>query len=157
MSINLLDLFLGPGWVAANIAYDRTIAAPVDDSDDPQDVYRAKKFLAAEAMILGSVVAAPAIYKLATGSKKRKSARTKKREEAIATELSHASTRASTMLAAFGPAFAIPATYITVQGLENAKYISKGLGDAVQGLLTASAAAGLVGGAVGAALPFLKK
>ena len=152
-----------PGSTAPILAPD-TIRTPaellvlpvVDDSDAPEDIARAKRFLAVEAALLGGIVAAPAAYVAYTSSKKRKSAKKRKGEERVLSELSDASTRATSLLSAFGPAFAIPATYITVQGLENAKYISKGLGDAVQTMLTASAAAGLVGGIAGM-MPFLKK
>jgi len=157
---NWFNVLLNPwGIIEEGLGVDFGTGPPpvTDDSEAPVDIARAKRFLLAEAALLGGIVAAPAAYVAYTGYKKRKSAKKRKQEDKVLTELSHASTRATTLLSAFGPAFAIPATYITVQGLENAKYISKGLGDAVQTLLTMSAAAGLVGGVAGMALPFLKK
>ena len=135
-------------WTPLGV-FDVTIKDPVDDGSTPEDVASARKFLLAEAALLGGVVAAPAMYALYRAASKPAKGKKRAAADTMSLELSHASTRATTLLSAFGPAFAIPATYITVQGLENAKYITKGLGDAVQALLTASAAAGLVGGVAG--------
>ena len=118
---------------------------PVDERDKtPADVKSARNFLFAELAILTGLVAAPAVYMAASG--KRRGKKRTKREERMVGELSNSSTRAAAELSAFGPAFAIPATYITIQKLEDAGYITKGLGDGVQALLAASATAGLVGG-----------
>jgi len=115
-----------------------------DDSTKEGEL-AAKKFLYTEAAILTGIVAAPALYRYATGRSRGKRA---KRDAAVAAELDNASNRAVTLLAALGPAVAFPLTYITIQKMEGAKIISKGLGDGVQGLMTAMAVAPVAGAAV---------
>jgi len=114
----------------------------------------AKKFLYTEAAILGGICAAPALYRYATARSKGKRA---KRDALMALELDNASNRAVTLLAALGPAVVFPATYITIQKMERAKIISKGLGDAVQSLMTAMAVAPVAGAAVNLASKAIPK
>lgn len=159
------DIILKPDepTVGDELIQDVKDTLGVDDSaraKKAQDILDAKKFLAAEAVILGIVIGAPIGYAAysAFSSPPRKK-RTKAqiaRDERMFEAFSNASTRASSVLASFGPSFAIPATYITVQKLEDAEYITKGLGDAVQTILTTAAAAGLVGSISNMATPIIK-
>jgi len=122
--------------------------APANKGDAPDttgDVVAAKKFLMIEAAILGGIVAAPFVYRAALGSRKGKRA---KADDKLLAELDMSSNRATTLLAALGPAVVFPLTYITVQKMEGAQIISKGLGDAVQSLMTAMAVAPVAGAAV---------
>lgn len=123
----------------------------------PSDTWKAKKFLMGEALVLGACVGAPAMYAAYAAGPGRKGKKRRAQEDKVLQELSHASTRMSNLMSSWGAAFAVPASYITVQQLEDAQYITRDLGNAVQTLLTASAAAGLASSMTSIALPFLKK
>jgi len=146
-SEKMLPLVAGPAASlyagTAKDAWERVTANPDagDAPTSPENVQSARRFLAAEALLLGGIVAAPAAYALLAP---RKGKRAKAYGETTPL-VNDASNRAVALLAAFGPAIALPAAYITVQKMEGAGLISKGLGDGAQGLMTAMATGGLLG------------
>lgn len=91
--------------------------------------------------ILGCI-AAPAIYASYKGVGKRRKKKLTDKEMLIGRSLENASSQATGLLmtALAAPAIATASAYILVQKLEDAKIITKGLGDATQGLLTVAAA-----------------
>jgi len=115
----------------------------------PDEPWIRKDFLFWEAAVLGSIVAAPALYAAYTARRKGKR---KKRDEKILVELNDASNRSVALLASIGPAIGFPIAYMTIQGLEARGVISKGLGNTVQTLMAgavvgqaASSITGLIG------------
>jgi len=107
-------------------------------------------FLGPTAVVLGGVALAPFIYKAYSSRLRGKRA---KRASELGEAIESSANRATAVLAALIPAVGIPIAYIGVQELEARGVISKGLGDAVQGLM----AAGVVAPAVGAVGSFMPK
>jgi len=120
-----------------------------DEEIESDDKIIHKDFLFWEAAILGSIVAAPALYAAYTAPRKGKR---KKRDDRILTELNDSSNRAVGLLASIGPAIGFPMAYMSIQGLEARGVISKGLGNTIQTLMAgavvgqaASSITGLIG------------
>ena len=90
-----------------------------------------------------AVAAAPTLYRAATASSRGKRGA---RHGEIASSLESSSNRAVSLLGAFAPVVALPATYIAVDELENRGIISGPLGDDVQTLLGAMAGGQLLTG-----------
>ena len=109
-------------------------------TDDDANLARAQlvKF---SALVVG-LLAAPAVYAAYKLQKRGKKQKLSESEERLGVSLENASTQATgvlmTSLAA--PAISTAVAYIIVQKLEDAKIITKGLGNATQGLLTVAAA-----------------
>ena len=116
-----------------------------DTVTDPVTRAKAIYFLLGEAAILGGIAAAPTLYK-ALRKTRGKGSRRGKRDAEVSDSLEGASHRATTILAALAPAIGLPLAYITVQQLENANVITKGLGDGVQTMIAAGAVAPAIGG-----------
>jgi hypothetical protein len=109
----------------------------------PESVAAAKKFLVAELALL-SLAAAPAVYALSLRKKKK----LKAGEERLGVAMENASSALGTLTvtALAAPAVAAGITYITVQKLEDAEYITKGLGDGIQTLMAVAAAGPAIAG-----------
>lgn len=89
------------------------------------------------------IASAPVLYKAFATPKKGKR---RKDHDSMVESIDDASRRATTLLAALLPAIGLPIAYISVQALEEKKVIDKSLGDAVQTLIAAGAAAPAIGG-----------
>lgn len=132
-----------PAYFLAKEELDVTVNPPpaTTDTGTVADAYKAQSQLVKFLAILGAVVAAPAAYALSVQKRRRKRDLTKK-EVVVGSALENASTQATgvIMTALAAPAISTAVAYILVQKMEDAKWISKGLGDATQGLLTVAAA-----------------
>ena len=109
---------------------------------DPVAVARARKQLAALAAGTAVIVGAPTLYIALKGRKRGKRARITEKDVMLGKSLENASTQA-TALAMTGlasPAIAAVAAYLLIQKLEDSAFITKGLGNAAQTLLTVAAA-----------------
>jgi hypothetical protein len=116
------------------------------------------KFLLAGGLITG-VPAAYALYTLATTKKGEKLS---PRKEMMGRSLENFSSQATgaAITALASPVIATAAAYILIQKLEDAEYISRGLGNAAQTLLTVAAAGPAIsgiGGIVGSAFKAIPK
>ena len=110
----------------------------------------------------GIIVAAPFIYAVAVAATRKKGAPITPQQEMLGKTLENASSQATGLAttALASPVIAAAASYILVQKLEDAEYISKGLGNAAQTLLTVSAAGPAIqgiGGIVGSAFKAFSK
>ena len=123
-------------------------------SHTAESVAAARKFLIYEGVILGAA-AMPALYALSL----RKKRKLKPGEERLGVALENASNALGTLTATAiaAPVVAAGLTYITVQKMEDAELVTKGLGDAVQTLLAVSAAGPAIAGITNAASAFAKK
>ena len=119
-----------------------------------ESVAAARKFLIYEGVILGAA-AMPALYALSL----RKKRKLKPGEERLGVALENASNALGTLtVTAFAaPAIAAGLTYLTVQKLEDAEYITKGLGDGIQTLMAVAAAGPAVAGITSTASAFARK
>lgn len=120
--------------------------------DTPMDKTMSNRWLLALGGTTIALAAAPFIYQAFVGPTRGK--RGKKASE-YADRLENASSRATTLAAALLPAAALPITYITVQALED-RIIPKGVGDSVQGLITAGMVAPAIGAITGLAAKAIK-
>ena len=111
--------------------------------------FAAKRLLLFEAGVLGAIVAAPALYAAYNARKGPKKRQTNILGDGTYLGLEGASNRAVSLLAALAPAFALPLTYITVQALEDCKYIRSGVGNTVQTVIVGGALAPAVGNIIG--------
>ena len=128
---------------------------PTDQSGQGDDKAVAPGFLSL-CMALGiAATAAPVVYIAYKGRKRGKKARTA--NEATYLALEGASNRATSLLAGLAPAFAVPIAYIGVQELENKGIITKDLGNAVQGLMTAGVVAPAIGNIIGSVVGLATK
>ena len=113
------------------------------DGGTAEDAIRARNQLALLTGGTIAIIGAPAIYaaslKLRKGRKKRIMT---EKDIMFGRSLENASTQATGLLMTglAAPAIAAVTAYILVQKLEDAKVITKGLGNATQGLLTVAAA-----------------
>jgi hypothetical protein len=144
--MTLLDalqiVFMPLGYLGESVAV--AAAKPAyDNGTTPEQQAAAKRFLAIEGLVLG-VAAAPALYAF-TLRRKRK---LKAGEERLGVALENAATGVSApvVTALASPAIAAAFAYLTVQKLEDAGYIQKGLGDAIQTLMAVSAAGPAISG-----------
>lgn len=112
------------------------------DGGTDDDAMRARLQLAAFVGGLIAVVSAPAIYALSKTQKGRKKKKMTDKELMVGQSLENASAQATGLLmtAVATPALATALAYILVQKMEDGRIITKGLGNATQGLLTVAAA-----------------
>ena len=140
------------------IGYELTgvpVTPPTDQSGQGDSKAVTPGFLTICAALGLVATSAPALYIAYKGRKRGKKARTA--NEATYLALEGASNRATSLLAGLAPAFAVPIAYIGVQELENKGVITKSLGDAVQGLMTAGVVAPAIGNIIGSVIGGGKK
>ena len=106
------------------------------------DVAQARRELNRFLWAAGLIVGVPIVYAAAVAATRKKGAQITPQQEMLGKTLENASTQATglAVTALASPVIAAAASYILVQKLEDAEYISKGLGNAAQTLLTVSAA-----------------
>jgi heme/copper-type cytochrome/quinol oxidase subunit 2 len=116
--------------------------APEPGTDSPENEAVARKQLAVVGVAALALVSAPALYIAYKASSKGKKRKMNEKELMYGQTLENASTQATGVLmtALAAPALSTAAAYILVQKLEDAKFITRGLGNATQGLLTVAAA-----------------
>ena len=130
-------------------------ATPPVDQSGQNDTKAVKPGFLSICMALGiAATAAPVIYIAYKGRKRGKKG---KANEATYLALEGASNRATSLLAGLAPAFAVPIAYIGVQELENKGIITKDLGNAVQGLMTAGVVAPAIGNIIGSVVGLATK
>lgn len=116
--------------------------SPAPGTDSMENVIKSRNQLAVLLAGGAAVVALPALYVAYKGRKKGKKRKWTDEQLMMGTSLENASQSATgllmTMMAA--PAISTAVAYIIVQKLEDARIISRGLGNATQGLLTVAAA-----------------
>ena len=112
------------------------------------DKSKAKMFLLAEFAGIAAIAAAPVLYRAYKGQKGLKNAKKQAQADKIASSLDASSERMLGLLGKLGPYAAIPAAYITVQALEDAEYITRGVGNAVQTIMAGSVGTDLLGNIV---------
>ena len=146
-ALSLLAPAFGPLGLGSVALAEKLESTPEPGSETVENQALARQQLALLTAGLIGVVAAPAVY-AATRKKKLKA-----REQRTGIALENASQQATgvIMTGLAAPAIATAAAYILVQKLEDAKYITKGLGDATQGLLTVAAAGPAIQGIGGIA------
>ena len=94
--------------------------------------------------VLLILLAAGPLYRMSAPQKaSRKAAKGFKYDEKVGDSLDAMSANAVRLMASVGPAIGLPASYIGVQMMEDHDMITKGLGDAVQTLITTAAAGGV--------------
>lgn len=126
----------------------------VNDTVTADQVLRARQHAAVMLLAPIAVASAPAVYSLALGKK-----RLKDHEVRTGIALENAAANSATLVqtALASSVVAAAYTYILVQKLETGKIISKGLGDAVQTLLTVSAAGPAIQGIANLGSAFAKR
>ena len=130
------------------------VEPPIDQSGQGETKAVRPGFLTL-CMALGvAATAAPVVYIAYKGRKRGKKG---KANEATYLALEGASNRATSLLAGLAPAFAVPIAYIGVQELENKGIITKDLGNAVQGLMTAGVVAPAIGNIIGSVVGLATK
>lgn len=139
------DRVLTPSGFAEDLVEKVAADLGIDGSDDIPKTAVSRYWLYAGAGLIALLAAGP-IYRLAAtqahttpkkGSRKRSKAYTF--NEQTAASLDAASLNATRVIASLAPAVALPVSYIGVQMMEDHGMITKGLGDAVQTLITVSA------------------
>ena len=133
-----------------------------EDNKKIADVAMARRELYLFLVAAGMIVAAPVVYAVAVAATRKKGAPITPQQEMLGKTLENASSQATGLAttALASPVIAAAASYILVQKLEDAEYISKGLGNAAQTLLTVSAAGPAIqgiGGIVGSAFKAFSK
>jgi hypothetical protein len=152
--VNWINLLFSPFGLVEEVIGEPVLtpSMPAESPSTPEEISdskaRATRFLLAEGAILAGAVALPAAYIAYKGQKKGKKAKRAAKDDKMLLAMNDASNRAVSLLAAIGPAVLLPVSYITVQKLEDAGVITKGLGDATQTLMTV-AAAGQVASGIG--------
>lgn len=134
-------------------------AVPGTAATTEEEVRTARKHLLSMAAILGLGVFAPVVYttlmsRRRTRSKKKKSAF---EQTGLAMERGGELYNNLILTAIASPAIALPIAYIGVQKLEDGQIITKGLGNAVQTLMTVAVAAPLLQFGSQAVSAFAKK
>jgi hypothetical protein len=117
--------------------------------DGVESILRARRQLAIFGIALVGLVGAPTLYAWHLKNRKGKKHRAiTDKDEMIGKSLENSSTQATGVLmtALAAPAISTATAYVIVQKLEDARIISKGLGDAAQGLLTVAAAGPMIQG-----------
>ena len=126
--------------------------SPQKEPDPDPKTTISKYWYYAGAGLLALLAAGP-LYRMSApqkGSRKRSKGYTY--DEKVADSLDAASVNATRVLASLAPAMGIPISYIGVQMMEDHDMITKGLGDAVQTLIT-TAAAGQLATGLGGLIP----
>ena len=112
--------------------------------DTKETMLRTRKQLILGAIVVGGLVAAPAVYSAALRRKKRLTER--EIRTGMALEQASAQITQLGMVALASPPIAAGLTYIGIQKLEDAQIISRSLGNAAQGLMTVAAAGPIIQG-----------
>jgi len=147
---------LQEGWSPSLTADESKPPAP--DYDNGDDKAAAKRTIRNLGLLTVAVLAAPALYIAYTGQKRGKNAKQGIEGDKAFLALEGASNRAVSLASALAPVAAFPASYIGVQLLEDAGYIRKGTGDAVQTIMTGAVIGPAIGNIIGSVVgPFVGK
>lgn len=113
-----------------------------EDNKKIADVAVARRQLKNFLITGGLIVGVPIAYAAVVAATRKKGAKITPQQEMVGRTLENASSQATglCLTALASPVIAAAASYILVQKMEDAEYISKGLGNAAQTLLTVSAA-----------------
>jgi len=125
----------------AAAALEEKALATTPGADSTEAYATARKQLIIGAAAVGAIVAAPAIYAI-TRSKRSRRGKRAQEDETLGVALENASSGATALLAVgiASPAIAAAGAYVLIQKLEDAKIISRSLGNAAQGLMAVAAA-----------------
>jgi len=135
---------------ASAITGEQPSITPTDTTGQtPADIAKARTQLAYLGLGTLAVIGAPTIYAAALNARKgRKKRKLSENDMMIGRSLENASTQATGLLMTglASPVIACVLGYVLVQKLEDAKYITTGLGNAAQTLMSVSAAAPMIQG-----------
>lgn len=129
------------------------VAPPSDRDSTPssEQIMQARYHLLIAGGTALAIVGAPTMYAYSKTKKGRKKRALSDKELMLGRSLENASLAATGLLATAlaTPAIGTAIAYVGVQKLEDAQLISRGLGDAAQGLMTVAAAGPAIGGVLG--------